>query len=138
MADSSVRRHSVGEVDRPLSPHIEIWRFTVTMATSILTRVSAFGALFAFLAVLLWIAALASGREAYEAATGLMTSPAGLAVLFLASWAVAFHMIAGVRHILWDFGIGFDLPSARLGSWIIIFGSLALTVTAWATASAIR
>lgn len=138
MADPSVRRHSVGEIDRPLSPHLEIWRFTVTMATSILTRVSAFGALFAFLAVLVWIAALASGPEAYETVTELMTSPIGLALLFMASWAVAFHMIAGIRHLLWDFGIGFDLPAARLGSWIIIFGSSALTIAAWAAALASR
>lgn len=121
---------SLGD-ERPLSPHLGIWRWTITMALSITHRLT--GVALALGAVLLvwWLVALANGPEAYAQAQDLMGSPLGRLVLFCFTLALFFHLLNGLRHLAWDVGLGFSLSAARATSIAVLVLSLALTVAAW-------
>ena len=101
----------------PLSPHVQVWRWHVTMAASIATRASGValyvGAL--IVAGLGW--ALASGPGPYETATGLLHSPPGLVVLFGIAVSLFYHLAAGLRHLTWDVGKGFQPQTANATAW---------------------
>ncbi|MFQ5562007.1 MAG: succinate dehydrogenase, cytochrome b556 subunit [Parvularculaceae bacterium] len=113
---------------RPLSPHLQIWGWTVTMAASILTRVTGF-ALYGGLALLaLWVFSAASSPKLFGLVSGVLVSPVGIAILFGFGWALIFHALNGLRHLYWDTGRGLDLPTARGTSYLILAGSLALDV----------
>lgn len=130
-ANDSVRRHSVNAVDRPLSPHLQVWAFTPTMLTSILTRVTAVGNAIGFVLIAVWTASVAAGPAWYGPVTAVLTSPVGLIFLVALTWSVSFHMLAGIRHLVWDFGIGFKPEHAKLGSYLMLCGSVLLTLLAW-------
>jgi succinate dehydrogenase / fumarate reductase cytochrome b subunit len=116
---------------RPLSPHLGIWRWTITMALSIMHRFT--GLALAVGAVLLvwWLMALATGPEAFAHAQALMGSPLGRLALFGFTLALFFHFLNGIRHLAWDAGLGFSLPAARATGVIVLLLSLALTFAAW-------
>ena len=117
---------------RPLSPHLQVWRWHVTMASSILVRVSggalAAGALF----VVAWLAALALGPDAYATFTAWMGSPLGLLVWIGLTAALAYHFAGGVRHLIWDAGEGLTPKSANLLSTVSIAFAVVVTVAFWA------
>src|SRR6201996_7879553 len=92
----------------PLSPHLQVWRWHVTMAASILTRATGVALYGALLIIALGAVALASGPDAYADFAGLMGSWLGRIVLFGIAFSVFYHMAAGVRHLFWDVGKGFD------------------------------
>jgi succinate dehydrogenase / fumarate reductase cytochrome b subunit len=117
--------------DRPLSPHLQIYRPDVTMVMSIAHRITGI-ALYTGAAVLaLWLAAAALGPDSFALAQRIAGSWFGLIVLVGYSWALMHHLLGGVRHALWDFGILMG-PRARMalaqGTWI---GALALTALFW-------
>ncbi|MFC4255516.1 succinate dehydrogenase, cytochrome b556 subunit [Altererythrobacter xixiisoli] len=119
--------------NRPLSPHLQIWKWGPHMLVSILHRVTGDGMAFVALPVLLWwLGALASGPEAYATFTNAATSPIGYLVLVGISWAFFNHMSSGLRHFVMDIGAGYELKTNR--GWSI--GSIAigfiLTVAFWA------
>src|SRR5690606_8181788 len=87
---------------RPLSPHLQVWRFHLTMAGSILNRLAAAALSFGTLFVVAWLAAAAFGSDAYARFASIMGSPLGLLVWFGLSLAGAYHLTAGVRHLIWD------------------------------------
>jgi len=93
---------SPGLPPRPLSPHLSIWRWHVTMFTSIAHRASGTGLYAAALIAAGWAVALASGPEAYAAYMGLLGSTAGKIVMFLITAALFFHLANGIRHLIWD------------------------------------
>lgn len=117
---------------RPLSPHLQVWRWHVTMLASILVRVSggalAVGALF----VVGWLAALAFGPDAYAAWTAWMGSPLGLLVWLGLTAALAYHFAGGVRHLIWDTGEGLTPKSANLLSTLSIAFAVVVTIAFWA------
>lgn len=117
-----------------MSPHLQVWRWHVTMLTSILHRVTGVGLYLGGLIVAAWAVALASGPEAYEAFMGLMGSPLGLIVMFGMSASVFYHLANGVRHLVWDFGHGLDLKSANASAYIVFGFTIAATVAVWAIA----
>lgn len=104
-----------------LSPHLQIWKFTVTMAASITHRACG-GALYGGTLILaIWLFATAKHPPLYGIISDLLASPLGLIFLAFYSWALMFHMFNGVRHLFWDAGHGFDLPTARrtaMGAYI--------------------
>lgn len=123
---------------RPLSPHLQIYRWTWTMAMSVFHRVTGvalYGGTF-FLAV--WLVALASGPRAYDAVAWAFSSILGRLFLFAYSWVLIHHMLGGVRHLVWDFGHGME-PGVRIAMarWTLI-ASVALTVVVWALALVLR
>ena len=119
--------------NRPLSPHLQIWRWGPAMAVSILHRATGSGLAFVGLGTLLcWLGALASGPEAYAAFTAQATSWYGMVILVGVSWAFFNHLASGVRHFVLDIGAGFELvANARWSVLTPIIGIL-LTVAFWA------
>ena len=116
---------------RPLSPHLQVYRWQIQMVTSILHRatgvVLAFGALLIAAALL----ALMLGPEAWQCVTGLAGSWFGLAFLFAWSWAFAYHLCSGIRHIVQDFGHGYRIASFVRSSWMSVIASLLVTGLIW-------
>jgi succinate dehydrogenase / fumarate reductase cytochrome b subunit len=117
---------------RPLSPHLQIWRWHITMLTSILHRVAG-GALYAGLLFLAgWIFALASGPAAFEAFNGFFGSILGRLILFALTLALFYHMANGVRHLVWDAGHGFAPKTANATGWATLVFAVLASVALWA------
>lgn len=119
--------------NRPLSPHLQIWRWGPAMAVSILHRLSGNGLAVAGLGVLLWwLGALAGGEASYKAFAGHASSWYGMVVLVGISWAFFNHMASGIRHFVLDIGAGFELvANARWSVLTPVIGIL-LTAAFWA------
>lgn len=118
---------------RPLSPHLQVWRWGPHMLVSILHRVTGDGMALVGLAVLVWwLGALASGPAAYATFQGIMGSPLGIVVLLGLSWAFFTHMMSGMRHFVMDIGAGYELKTNRM--WSIASPIIAVVLTAgfWA------
>ena len=119
--------------NRPLSPHLSIWRWGPHMLTSILHRVTGDGMAFIALPVLLWwLGALAGGPEAYETFAGVMGSPIGIIVLVGISWAFFNHMASGIRHFVLDIGAGYELSVNKAGAIAANVLGILLTAAFWA------
>ena len=117
---------------RPLSPHLQIFRPILTMVMSILHRATGDGlAIGGTLLFLWWLVAAATGPEAFEVAHGFLGSWFGRLILFGYTWALLHHALGGIRHFLWDMGLGFDLKSRNLLAQATIVGSVALTLILW-------
>jgi succinate dehydrogenase / fumarate reductase cytochrome b subunit len=98
---------------RPLSPHLQVWRWHITLAASILHRATGVALYVGLLILAGWGLALASGRGAYLAYTGVLASVPGRVILFGLTVSLFFHMANGVRHLAWDSGKGFSPASAN-------------------------
>ena len=119
---------------RPLSPHIQIYRWTLTMVLSILHRATGV-ALYAGTALLAgWLLAAASGEEAYAVVQSISTAWYGRLVLFGYSWALFHHMFGGLRHFIWDTGRGFDLRHVEIIARVTAFVPPVLTIIVWGLA----
>jgi succinate dehydrogenase / fumarate reductase, cytochrome b subunit len=118
----------VNRGNRPLSPHLTIYRPQWGSTTSILTRITGNALLISTLLVVWWFIALAIGPEAHARASGVMTSWFGLLVMTVSLWGLWYHMLAGIRHLIWDTGRMLDLPQAEMLSKLIVGLSLVLTV----------
>ena len=127
MADARPNRPTA----RPLSPHLSIYRFTWTMAMSIVHRVTGMALYAATPLLAVWLWAVAAGADTYDAFAGLAASWFGIVVLIGLSWALIHHAIGGVRHIVWDTGTGVDRASRFLWAKATLAGSIVLTALLW-------
>ncbi|MBU6297836.1 MAG: succinate dehydrogenase, cytochrome b556 subunit [Alphaproteobacteria bacterium] len=119
-------------VSRPLSPHLGIYRWPITMATSIVHRMTGVALAGSTLLVAWWLIAAASGPEAYDFFGSIAASLLGQLVLFGFVWSLAYHLVNGIRHLAWDFGYGFA-PSTANKTGVLVFAlSLLLAVGAFA------
>ena len=119
--------------NRPIAPHLQIWKWGPHMAVSILHRITGQGLTFVGLPVLLWwLGALASGPDAYETFHGVMTTPIGYLVLVGLSWAFFSHMCSGLRHFVLDTGAGYELEANKMWSIASVVGGVVLTAAFWA------
>ncbi len=123
---------------RPLSPHMTIYRWPVTMATSITHRLTGIALSMGTLLLAWWLIAAASGLEAYQTFSHVAASWPGQVVLFGFTWSLAFHLLNGIRHLAWDMGYGFDVPTANRTGWLVIVLSVLLAAGAFALAYAGR
>jgi len=124
---------NAGTKNRPLSPHLQIWKWGPHMFVSILHRVTGDGMAFAGLAVLLWwLGALAGGPASYATFQWAMTTPIGYLVLVGISWAFFSHMASGLRHFAMDVGAGFELNANRRWSILCPILGVVLTAAFWA------
>jgi succinate dehydrogenase / fumarate reductase cytochrome b subunit len=123
---------------RPLSPHLEIYRFTWTMAMSILHRITGAALYVGTLLLAAWLLSAASGKGAYDVAQWAFGSFLGRLVLFGYTWALMHHMLGGIRHLIWDTGTGFEgVTRQRLAKFNLI-GSVILTLVIWIIGYAVR
>jgi succinate dehydrogenase / fumarate reductase cytochrome b subunit len=116
---------------RPLSPHLQIYRFTWTMAMSILHRVTGCIAYFVVPLVVVYLWAVADGASVYDSLKACAGSWFGTLVLIGLSWSLIHHAIGGVRHIVWDTGAGLTRASRFLWAQGTLAGSIALTIVLW-------
>lgn len=118
--------------ERPLSPHLQIYRLPMTAMLSILHRATGVFLVLGSLLLVYWLLALAAGPEAYAAAQALF----GLWIVKLAlfGWSLALflHLCNGIRHLFWDAGYGYDLKTSDASGYAVIVATLVLTVIAWA------
>jgi succinate dehydrogenase / fumarate reductase, cytochrome b subunit len=118
-------------VERPLSPHLFIYKPTLTMMMSIVHRITGAALYFGTLLVAWWLLAAASGPNAYAGFGSFMSSFVGRFILLGYTWALVHHALGGIRHLIWDTGRGFG-PQER--EWLVaanLVGSIALTVIIW-------
>ena len=117
--------------NRPLSPHLQIYRWQWTMALSILHRITGVGLAAGALLLVSWLLAVAAGAEAFELVQGFLGSWFGRLLLFGWTFALFYHLCNGVRHLFWDAGYGFDLDTAYGSAIGVVVGSTALTLGVW-------
>jgi len=125
-------------IERPLSPHLGIYRITITMLMSIVHRVTGGALYFGTLLLAAWLVSVAMGERAYSNVNALLGHPLGKLVLLGYTWAVVHHMLGGIRHLLWDTGRGLQPATADVLGWLTILGSLALTVALWVVGISLR
>lgn len=113
--------------ERPLSPHLSIYRLQMTMITSILNRITGISLFLAALLIVWWLLAAATSPEAYALADVVITSLLGDLVMALSLWAIWYHYLAGLRHLYFDAGNGLDVETAEKLGWAVISGSIVLT-----------
>lgn len=123
-------------IDRPLSPFMT-YRWTLTMAMSIVHRITGLALYAGTLLMAWWLIATASGPGAYANIQGFTSSWIGRVIVFGYTWALLHHMLGGIRHFIWDLGYGFG-PSER--EWLTraaLIGSVTLTIVVWVVAFAV-
>lgn len=118
----------VNRGNRPLSPHLSIYRPQLTSITSILTRITGNALLISALLVVWWFLAAATSPESFAVANGVLTSWFGDLVMTLSLLGLWYHSLAGLRHLIWDQGIGLDLETAYKLGYAVIGGSVVLTL----------
>ena len=119
--------------ERPLSPHLTIWRWGPHMAVSILHRITGAGLTIVGLAVLTWwLVAASGGTDAYATFTKHASAWYGTIVLIGLTWAFFQHLFSGIRHLVMDTGMGFELRSNKAGAVATIIASIAATALLWA------
>lgn len=118
--------------ERPLSPHLTIWKWGPHMLVSILHRITGSGLTVVGLGVLAWwLAAIAGGEVSYEKFAKVAGHPAGLVVLAGLTWAFWQHLFSGLRHLVLDTGAGYELRTNRFWAVMTLAGSLLATAVTW-------
>ncbi|MGJ8544428.1 MAG: succinate dehydrogenase, cytochrome b556 subunit [Sulfitobacter sp.] len=118
----------VNRGNRPLSPHLQIYRPQLTSMTSILTRITGNAMGITALLIVWWFLAAATSEAYFNTVNGLLTSWFGDLVMFFSVLGLWYHSLAGLRHLIWDQGVGLDLPTATKLGWGCLIGSVVLTV----------
>ncbi len=117
--------------NRPLSPHLQVYRPQITSVLSILHRITGVVLALGIIPLVYWFAAVAGGPAAYQQAYGVLSS--GFVQLLLLGWVLAFsyHLLNGVRHLLWDAGWGFELRQVYASGWAVLAGAVLITLLVW-------
>jgi succinate dehydrogenase / fumarate reductase, cytochrome b subunit len=119
-------------IERPLSPHITIYRWQINMVMSIAHRLTGTALYAGTLLLAAWLVAVASGEDSFALVNGVFAHPVGRLILFGYTWALLHHMLGGVRHFIWDSGRGFRIWQVNVLSWLTIIASVTLTLVIWA------
>jgi len=118
----------VNRGNRPLSPHLQVYRKQLNSATSILNRITGIAMLGSALLIVWWLLAAATGEAYFDLVDGLMTSLLGDVVMTLSVLGLWYHTLGGLRHLIWDTGRGLELEAADRMGWAMIVGAVALTI----------
>jgi succinate dehydrogenase / fumarate reductase cytochrome b subunit len=118
----------IKRVERPLSPHLQIYRIQLTSVTSILTRITGNALIVGIILAVWWLLAAATSDPAFAMANAVATSWFGDLVFAGSAWAVWYHYLAGLRHLYFDAGRGLDIKTAERLGWGLIIGSVILTL----------
>ena len=129
MADARLKTKS--PVERPLSPHLQVYRPLINMVMSIVHRMTGAALYFGTILLAGWLTAAAAGPEAFNWANSAFNSSLGRIVLFGYTWVLMHHMLGGLRHFVWDTGHGYDNATVDRLSWGTLIGSVSLTAIIW-------
>jgi len=128
----------MANVQRPTSPHLQIYKWQISSVLSILHRATGAALGAGSLLLAWWLIATASGPGAFAIVQGFIASILGRLILLGFSWALFYHLCNGIRHLAWDAGYGFDLPTADRTGWTVVVSSIVLTLLAWIAGYALR
>ena len=117
--------------NRPLSPHLQIYRPQITSVLSISHRISGIVLALGLLLLVYWLAALAAGDAAYAAALAVLGAWPVKLLLFLGTFAFFYHFSNGLRHLWWDSGRGFEIPQVNASGWAVLIAATLLTALSW-------
>lgn len=127
-----VARNTDGKlVRRPLSPHLQVYRWPISMALSILHRASGVALGVGTLLLTWWLVAAATSGDAFATAQWFLGSPIGLLCLFGWTVALMFHFFSGIRHLVWDLGHGFEPASYNNSAWMVLIATAVSSVVIW-------
>lgn len=129
-----VKAERKGAAERPLSPHLQIYKPLINMTMSILHRLTGAALYFGTLLLAWWLVAAASGPAYFALVSEVLGSPPGRLVLIGFTWALIHHALGGLRHLIWDTGRGFDIATVKRMSAMTIVGSLLITALIWGKA----
>ncbi len=123
---------------RPLAPHIQVYRPQINSVLSMFHRLTGIWLGIGSVFLVWWLVALALGPQAYASAQGFFDSWLGQVFLLGWSFAACLHLANGIRHLLWDLGLGFTLRTAYATGWMVIGGTLLLTIITWGLGYALK
>ena len=121
----------------PLSPHLQIYRWHISSLLSITHRITGVINLFALILIFFWLLGLSFGESNYELFLLIINSFFGKFILIGFTWSMSFHLLSGIRHLVWDMGYGFEIKTADISGIIVIISSLVLTIIFWLYARSI-
>ncbi len=122
-------------IQKPLSPHLSIYRPQLTSILSILHRLSGVALVAGILPLCGWLFSIAAGLEQFEFINSLFNSQVGTVLIFIWSWAFFYHLNNGVRHFCWDIGIGLSLRASYISGIIVVISSIIFTLLLWGVVS---
>ena len=130
---NSVMLDSDLKSNRPLSPHLQVYKMILTMLMSVVHRVTGIALYFGTVLMVVWLLAIASGPQTkfYFIVSAIYSSWLGQLVLFGFTWALIHHMLGGLRHFVWDLGFGFSKEASNTMAKLTIFGSVIITLALW-------
>ncbi len=123
---------------RPLSPHLQVYRPQLTSILSITHRGTGIFLALGALYLVCWLLAIASGPDAYASVSAFSASIIGRLLLLGWTFSLFYHLANGIRHLVWDAGIGLDLKTTYMSGWLVVVGAAVLTVIAWVAAYVVR
>ncbi|MBT8079217.1 MAG: succinate dehydrogenase, cytochrome b556 subunit [Gammaproteobacteria bacterium] len=123
----------MSDTGRPLSPHLSVYRWPITMTLSILHRMTGVALSVGLLILVGGLVAAASGADRYDRFSDLLGSFAGRLVLIAWSAAFFYHLLNGIRHLVWDFGLGLEKEQANKSAWLVLVLTVVITVAYWLT-----
>jgi succinate dehydrogenase / fumarate reductase cytochrome b subunit len=118
--------------NRPLSPHLQVYKPQITSVLSILHRLTGIGLAAGAVVLVCWLNAAAYGPDAFESAQGLLATWFGRLLLLGWTWALFYHLCNGIRHMYWDAGRGLELRQVQITGWFVVVASLGFTLISWA------
>lgn len=121
----------MSKAGRPLSPHLTIYRWPISMTLSILHRLTGVALSGGLVILTIWLLTLSYGATAYEPVAALLGTLFGKLLLVAFSYAFFFHFCNGIRHLFWDVGKGFEMRQVVASAWSVVIASLALTLLFW-------
>jgi len=127
----------MNDSNNPLSPHLQIYRWHISSLVSIIHRISGVINLLALILIFFWLLVLSFGESNYELFLLIINSFFGKFILIGFTWSMSFHLLSGIRHLVWDMGYGFEIKTADISGIIVIISSLVLTIIFWLYARSI-
>ena len=121
----------MNDSNNPLSPHLQIYRWHISSLLSITHRITGVINLLALILIFFWLLGLSFGENNYELFLLIINSFFGKFILIGFTWSMSFHLLSGIRHLVWDLGYGFEIKTANISGIIVIISSLALTIIFW-------
>ena len=115
----------------PLSPHLQIYRWHISSLLSITHRISGVINLLALILIFFWLIFLSLGENNYQSFLLIINSFIGKFILIGFTWSMSFHLLSGIRHLVWDLGYGFEIKTANITGGIVIISSLVITIIFW-------